>query len=543
MEGMLVCPGNYAPLTPISFLEQAAIVHGDKTSIIYGATRFSWRQTYDRCLKLASALVNLKISPGDIVAALAPNIPALYELHFGVPMAGAVLSALNVRLDAAMLASKLQELEAKIIFADHLFVELAQRALDTLSYKNLNLPLLVLIPECPSLDELHKPNDGTLEYDGVLEMGRVDDFEIVRPGNECDPVSVNFTSGSTGVPKGVIYSHRAAYLNSLAQISRFDMGESPVFLWAVDMFRCNGWCFPWTMAALGGTNICLNNVSGKSIFNALAIHRVTHICGAPSILIKIADFAQEVSHPSRPLPWKVHVIVAGALPTTQVLMKVEKMGFYLSHGYGMTEALGPVIVRPLKTSSQHEKIRPQDPINNHLLVDVKDPETTKSVPQDGKTIGEVMFKGNLLMSGYFKNPKATHEAFRGGWYHTGDLAVRQPNGHIQMKDRAKDMINFGGEPISTLEIEAVLNMNPKVLESAVVGKRLENDHLKETPCAFVQLKEGFNASAEEIVEFCRDHLPNFMVPYTVIFGELPVNSTGKVQKFVLKKAANVIHSC
>ncbi|XP_022741827.1 probable acyl-activating enzyme 1, peroxisomal [Durio zibethinus] len=548
MEDLLLHrSANQAPLSPVNFLERAANVYGDKVSIVYGTVSFSWRETHERCLRLASALSQLRISRGDIVAAMAPNIPALYELHFAVPMAGAVLSALNIRLDAASLAVILEKLDAKFIFLDYQYIDVVQKALEILSQKKAKQPLLVLIEEYDHGATTLVANElasGSIKYNDLLGMGGTD-FEIVKPKNEGDPISVNFTSGSTGEPKGVLYSHRAACLNSLASIMRYDMTIAPVFLWTLDMFRCNGWCCTWVMAALGGTSICLRNVSAKVIFDSIFLHSVTHLCGAPAILNMIADAP---ASEQTPLSCKVHVIIAGVLSVSQAL-KVEGLGFTVSYAYGMTEVLGPAIVRPWRPewnscdlSNEHKKYKFREGLDNLVIeqVDVKEPDTMKSVPRDGKTIGEVMFRGNTLMSGYLKNPKATQEAFKDGWYRTRDLGLIHPNCVIQLKDRAKDIIVSGGEIISTLEVEAVLTSHPKVLEAAVVGKH--DDFLKEKPCAFVKLKEGYGASSEEIVKFCEEQLPEFMVPRTVVFGELPVNSTGKVQKFTLREKANAIHS-
>ncbi|XVF59877.1 hypothetical protein PTKIN_Ptkin07bG0311000 [Pterospermum kingtungense] len=530
-----------APLSPVTFLERAAKVYGDKVSIVYGTVCFSWRETHQRCLRLASALSQLGISPADTVAALAPNIPALYELHFSVPMAGAVLSALNIRLDANTLALILEKLEAKFIFVDYQYVCVVQKALEILSQNKGKQPFVVLIQEEDQATNL-VPKDlasGTLKYSDLLGMGSTD-FEIVKLKDEGDLISVSFTSGSTGEPKGVLYSHRAAYLNSLASIRRYDMGVAPVFLWTVDMFRCNGWCCIWAMAALGGTSICLRNVLAKVIFDSILLHTVTHLCGAPAILNIIADAP---ACEQKPLPRKVHVIIAGVSSMSQVL-KVEGLGFTVSYAYGMTELLGPAIVRPWGSSIEHKKdIKLQLGGHNNLVVvevDVKEPDTMKSVARDGKTIGEVMFRGNTLMSAYLKDPIATEEAFKDGWYRTRDLGVMHPNGVLQLKDRAKDIIVSGGEIISTLEVEAVLLSHPKVLEAAVVGKHDDDDALKEKPCAFVKLKEGCGASSDEIVKFCEEQLPDLMVPRTIVFGELPVNLTGKVQKFALRIKANAI---
>ncbi|KAL4654801.1 hypothetical protein ACB092_01G406100 [Castanea dentata] len=538
MEGVIQCSANFVPLTPIGFLERAAIVYGDEVSMVYGTEKTTWGETHERCIKLASALVQLGISRGDIVVAFAPNIPALYELHFGVPMAGAVISALNTRLDSTMLALLLEQLEAKIIFVYYEFLEVVLGALNILSEREGKPPPLVLIAECDkksfSIAEATPPS--SLDYNDLLAMGQAD-FEIIRPKNECDPISVNYTSGSTGVPKGAIYSHRAAYLNSLATIFRINVREKLVFLWTVDMFRCNGWCFPWAVAALGGTNMCLRRtLTAKLIFDAILVHKVTHLCGAPIILNILAKSL------ARPLPFKVEIIVAGPLPPPQVVTKVIELGFNVSHGYGMTEALGPAIVTPCtpelqysSTLDEQAKTKRLEGLHNLIMdgVDVKDPSTMKSIPHDGKTIGEVMFKGNTMMLGYFKKPKVTQEAFRGGWYHSGDLAIRHQDGCVEMKDRAKDMIICGGEIVSSLEVEAVLLSHPKVFEAAVVGTN--------KPCAFVKLKEGCdNCVPEEIIEFCRERLPKYMVPHSVVFGDLPVNSTGKIQKFVLREKAKTM---
>ena len=485
-------------------------------------------------------------------------------------MAGAVLSALNFSLDETMLATILHQLEAKFIFVDHQFVDVVLKALDSLSQlisttsTNIKRPILVLIPDhidqesssSHSSNNNHHNHDhyqnlppGTLNYNHLLELaaenGTSSKFEIIRPNDERDPISVNYTSGSTGKPKGVVYSHRAVYLNSLANIINMDMTstrQTTVFLWTVDMFRCNGWCYTWAIAAIGGTNVCLRNVSADIIFDAIALHKVTHLCGKPPILNILAEAAD---NGQKPLSSRVDVVVAGSLPSVQVLRKVAQLGFNISHGYGMTEALGPAIIEPWKPDDHDIKCCR---LGRNLITmegfDVKDSNTMESVANDGKTMGEIMFRGNTLMSGYLKNPKASEEAFRWGWYRTGDVGIRHPDGYIQMKDRAVDVVNCGGQAVSTLEVEAVLLSHPRVLEAAVVGRRLDDcsAHNDQTLCAFVKLKESSISSSsttsQEIIEFCGENLPAYMVPKAVIFGDLPINPTGKVQKFVLRDRAN-----
>ncbi|MCD9644232.1 hypothetical protein HAX54_032380 [Datura stramonium] len=537
-EGLVVCRANHVPLTPLSFLERAAFVYPKRIALIHGNISYSWQELHGRCLNLASALSQLGVSPGHIVAAVVPNVPALYELHFSVPMAGAVLSALNTQLDASTLAQILQQLEAKVIFVYSDFIELVLQALIILQEKDEPY-LVVLIHD--STNNVKEPPASSatpkiLDYQTLLEMGQPN-FKIVYPKNEFDPISINFTSGSTGKPKGVVYSHRAAYLNAIADIFRYEMWKSPVFLWTVDMFRCNGWCLPWTVAALGGSNICLREINGKEILESIYLHNVTHFCGAPMILTKIAD-AIGTNQPL--LPHEVSVTVAGVLPPPEILTKLEELGFNINNAYGMSEALGPVISMPRKfqdNSDEEANVKIREGIHNIMMeeVDVKDPESMKSVPADGKTTGEIMFRGNAMMLGYLKDPSRTEEAFEGGWYRTKDLGIKYPDGYIKLKDRAIDIIKSGGKIISTLEIEGVLIRHPMVLEAAVVAR--PDDVLGETPCAFVKLKQGCFATDEEIIKFCEDWLQDYMVPQAVIFGDLPLNSSGKIQKFILRDKA------
>ncbi|XP_060193349.1 probable CoA ligase CCL13 [Lycium barbarum] len=543
MEGLVLCPANHIPLTPLSFVERAAFVYRKKVALIHGNISYSWEELNGRWVKLASSLSQLGVSPGDVVAAVAPNVPSLYELHFSVPMAGAVLSALNTKLDAATLSQILLQLEAKVIFVYSDFTELVLQALTMFQEKDKPY-LVVLIHESNNVKEplVSSAPPKILDYQTLLEMGQPN-FKIVYPKNEFDPISINFTSGSTGKPKGVVYSHRAAYLNAIADIFRYEMGKSPVFLWTVDMFRCNGWCLPWTVAALGGTNICLGEINGKEILESIYLHNVTHFCGAPIILRKIAD-AIDTNQPL--LPHKVNVTVAGVLPPPEIMTKLEKVGFNINHAYGMSEALGPMISMPRKYQDDHPNsdedtnVKIREGIHNIITeeVDVKDPESMKSVPADGETTGEIMFRGNAMMMGYLKDPSRTEEAFEGGWYRTKDIGIKYPNGYIKLKDRAVDVVKSGEKIISTLEIEGVLIRYPMVLEAAVVAR--PDDVLGETPCAFVKLKEGCFVTDEEIIKFCEDWLQDYMVPSAVIFGDLPLNSSGKIQKFILRDKAKVI---
>ncbi|XP_062020026.1 butanoate--CoA ligase AAE1 [Rosa rugosa] len=545
MEGAIRCSANYVPLSPISFLERSAMVYRDRPSVVYGDIVYTWRQTLERCTRLASALSQLGISRGDVVAALAPNIPAMYELHFGVPMAGAVLCTLNIRHDSKMVSVLMKHSEAKIIFVDYQFIHVAKGAFDILSKTGTKVPLLVLIPESDqSSPDFCNPPSAYIEYERLLGKGNLG-FEILRPKDEWDAISLNYTSGTTSSPKGVIYSHRGAYLNSLAGVILNEMVSMPVYLWCVPMFHCNGWCLTWAVAAQGGTNVCQRNVTAKGIFTSISQHRVTHMGGAPTVLNMIVNAPE---NDRRPLPGKVVVMTGAAPPPSQVLFKMEELGFSVTHAYGLTETYGPGTVCAWKPEwdslprDEQAKIKSRQGLQHIGMeeLDVKDPVTMKSVPSDAKTMGEVMFRGNTVMNGYLKDNKSTQDAFEGGWFRSGDLAVRHPDGYIELKDRSKDIIISGGENISTIEVESVLFRHPDVLEAAIVGK--PDEYWGEIPCAFVKLKDGCNASAEDIIKFCRDRLPRYMAPRTVIFEDLPKTSTGKVQKYVLREKAKAMGS-
>ncbi|WJX88336.1 Isovalerate--CoA ligase aae2 [Trifolium repens] len=543
MEGLLHCSANSVPLSPINFLERAAKVCRDRTSVVYGSFKYNWAQTHQRCLKLASALTQLGVSRGDVVATLAPNIPAMYELHFAVPMAGAILCTLNSRLDANMVSVLLEHSQAKILFVDYQLLDIARRASDLLAERTKKKPILVMImdSDCTSTIDI---TSISYEYEKLVAVGR-NDFDIVRPHSELDPISINYTSGTTSRPKGVVFSHRAAYLNSLATVLLLQMSLFPVYLWNVPLFHANGWCLAWGVAAQFGTNVCVRKVSPKNIFDNIVQHNVTYMGGAPTVLNMIANSKLT---DRKKLNHKVAVLTGGSPPPPQILSMMEENGFSITHMYGLTETCGAGTFcawRPewdMLPIEEKSKIKARQGVPNLGMeeIDVKDPLTMESVPADGKTVGEVMFRGNTLMSGYFEDLKATEEAFKDGWFHSGDLAVKHSDGYIEIKDRLKDIIVSGGENISSIEVETVLYSHPAVLEAAVVAR--PDDLWGQTPCAYLKLKDGFDADVEEIINFCRDRLPHFMAPKTVIFLDMPKTSTGKIQKFVLREKAKALGS-
>ncbi|KAJ0638086.1 putative AMP-dependent synthetase/ligase, AMP-binding, AMP-binding enzyme domain, ANL [Helianthus annuus] len=536
MEGVVrSTAANYVPLSPISFLERAAQVYRDRLSVVYGPNiKYTWEETYRRCLNLASALNRLGVSRSHVVATLAPNIPAMVELHFAIPMAGAIICPLNTRLNPNMLSTILQHSEAKILFVDYQLLQLAKEAIHLLKESTSHPPLLVTIPEPGSGYEYEYENE--YEYESLVASGADSEFSTIRPHDECDPISLNYTSGTTSKPKGVLYNHRGAYLNSLACVFMLGMGEMPTYLWAVPMFHCNGWCLPWGVAAVGGTNVCLRRVDPQHILDNIVLHKVTHMGGAPTVLNMIAN-----AH--RKLPHKVEIMTAGAPPPATVISKIEELGFCVSHAYGLTETYGLgtwCLWKPEWDSLATEekgRLKARQGVKHFGVedVDVKDPTTMESVKHDGKSIGEIMLRGNTIMSGYLKDPRATEEAFAGGWFRSGDLGVRHEDGYIEVKDRLKDIVISGGENISTIEVESVIYRHEGVLEVAVVGR--PDDHWGQTPCAFVKLKQGVEVDAQEIIDYCRDHMPHYMAPRTVIFQDLPRNSTGKIEKSVLREKA------
>ena len=532
------CDANYVSLSPLSFLGRVARVYPDHPSVIHGGTRWTWRETAERCNRLASALAKRNIGPGDTVSVMAPNIPALYESHFGVPMTGAVLNALNIRLDAKTLAFILEHGEAKVLITDTEFSPVIKDAL-----RICNQELLVIDiddPEGPGGDRL-----GELTYEELLTEGE-SNYTWSAPDSEWNAISLNYTSGTTGNPKGVVYHHRGAYLNASSNIIGWNLGHHPTYLWTLPMFHCNGWCFPWSLAAVGGTSVCLRNVSASAIFDAIADHSVTHFCGAPVVLNLIIHAAESET---RNFDHTVEVMTAAAPPPAAVLAAMEAAGFSMTHVYGLTETYGPAVIcawhpewNDLPLAEQAE-IKSRQGVQYHMLEDLKvlDPETMNSVQPDALQLGEVMFRGNIVMKGYLKNPKATAEAFAGGWFHSGDLGVLYPDGYIQLKDRSKDIIISGGENISSIEIEDTLYRHPDVLEAAGVAR--PDNKWGETPCAFVTLKDtAVGVTGQDIINFCREQMAHFKIPKTVIFLELPKTSTGKVQKFRLREKTEAMGS-
>jgi fatty-acyl-CoA synthase len=527
---------NHVPLTPLGFLERAAAVFPKRTSVVHGGTRFTWAETYRRCRQLCSALKRRGIGKGDTVAIMAPNVPAMVEAHFGVPMAGAVLNALNYRLDAATIAFILEHGEAKALITDTEFAPVIKEALAKLGRKILVID--ISDPLGPGGETL-----GACDYERFLAEGDPEsawDF----PADEWQAIALNYTSGTTGNPKGVVYHHRGAYLNALGNILVWSLPSKPTYLWTLPLFHCNGWCFPWTLAALAGTNVCLRRVEAKAIFDAIADEGVTHLCGAPIVMGLLLNAKPE--HRRDFGGRRIKMMTAASAPPAAVIEGMERLGFDITHVYGLTEVYGPSVVcawheewNALPTEEQ-ARIKARQGVRYPVLegLMVADATTLEPVPADGTTIGEVFMRGNIVMKGYLKNRRATDEAFRGGWFHTGDLGVRHPDGYIELKDRSKDIIISGGENVSTIEVEGVLYRHPAVLEAAVVAR--PDEKWGETPCAFVTLKDGAAATAEEIIAFCKANMAGFKVPRSVVFGPLPKTSTGKIQKFVLREKAKAL---
>ncbi len=528
------CAANYAALTPISYLERSAFVYPNKVATVNGEVRRTWSETLKRCRQLASALRKVGIKKGEAVSIIASNLPEHFETHFGVPMAGAILNSINTRLDAATVAFILQHAEAKVFLVDKEFAEVATAALATLE----NKPLVIGIDDA--------------SFDGGEMIGEMDYEAFIATGDENYPgeavtdewnaITLNYTSGTTGDPKGVVYHHRGAYLNAASNALSWSMGMHPVYLWTLPMFHCNGWCFPWTIAAQAGVSVSLRHVRADKIFELIKSEKVGYFCGAPIVLNMLNSAPDEMK---AGIDHKVSVMTAGAAPPAAVIAGMESIGFDVTHVYGLTETYGPCAICAWnddwddKSAEEKAVLKARQGVRAPMLEDmaVLDPETLEPVPQDGETMGEIFMRGNLVMKGYLKNPATTEKSFRGGWFASGDLAVWHADGYVQIKDRSKDIIISGGENISSIEVEGVLYAHPHIQEAAVVAKN--DEKWGETPCAFVTLKEGApQVSEAEVIDYCRANMAKFKAPKNVVFGPLPKTSTGKIQKFILREQAN-----
>jgi fatty-acyl-CoA synthase len=523
-------PANFAPLTPLSFLPRTAEIHPGRVAVIHGDRRYTYRQFYARTRQLASALARQGVRPGDTVSVMLPNVPAMLEAHHGVPMLGAVLNTINTRLEPATVAYILEHGEAKVLITDREYAAQVGPALAKLKKR----PFVIDVD-----DPLYTgPGErlGKIEYEQFIAVGDPD-YEWTMPSDESGAIALNYTSGTTGNPKGVVYHHRGTFLESVGNTMAWPLPPKPVYLWTLPMFHCNGWCFPWSVVAMGGTHVCLRKVDPALIFLMIAEHGVTHMCGAPTVLAMLTAAPAEQR---RSFPHVVDIQTGGSPPPAKVIKAMEELGFRVTHIYGMTELLGPSTF-----------CAPQDawnglPLEERAILSARqgvrypvvegqmiaNPKTLEPVEKDGKTIGEIMIRGNTVMLGYLKDPKASAATFRGGWMHTGDLAVEHPDGYIEIKDRAKDIIISGGENISSVEVEIALYRHPAVQLAAVVAR--PDEKWGETPCAFVQLKPGTSATESEMIAFCRDQLAHFKAPKSVVFGPLPTTATGKIQKFVLR---------
>nr|WGU26825.1 putative acyl-activating enzyme 5 [Triticum monococcum] len=542
MEKLGANPANSCPLTPLGFLERAATVFADCPSVVYHGAVFTWTQTYRRCLRLASALSALGVSRLDVVSVLLPNVPAMYEAHFGVPMSGAVLNTINTRLDARTVAVLLRHSGSRLVFVDPALLPLLHDALRLLPPGHA-APRVVLVDDPHEKDQLPPAPATDLTYERLLETGDPE-FKWVRPTSEWDPMVLNYTSGTTAAPKGVVHCHRGIFLVTMVSLVDWAVPPRPKFLWTLPMFHANGWSFPWGMAVVGGTNVCLRRVDPKDVYAAITDHGVTHLCGAPVVLRMLANAPEGLR---RPLPGKVRIMTAGSPPPAAVLHRVEAMGFEVSHGYGLTETGGHVVSCAWKgewnklPASERARLKARQGVRTPGMaeVDIVDADTGRSVPRDGATMGEIVLRGGCVMLGYLNDSEATKAAIRDdGWFYTGDVGVMHPDGYLEIRDRSKDVIISGGENISSVEVESMLYGHPAVSEAAVVAR--PDEFWGETPCAFVSLKEGAAGAvtAAEVIAWSRERMAGYMVPKTVVFrGELPKTSTGKVQKYVLRKLA------
>lgn len=526
---------NYVPLSPLSFIERAAEVYPERLALVHGELRRNWSELYQRCRQLASALNSHGIGRSDTVAVMLPNTPPMVEAHFGVGMAGAVLNTLNMRLDAESIAYMLDFGEARVVIVDPEFTGVMHKAL---ALRKSVTPLLVIDVTDPLYTgELHPL--GNLDYDDFVAGGDPQ-FAWSLPADEWDAISLNYTSGTTGKPKGVVYHHRGAAINAMSNILEWDLPKHAIYLWTLPMFHCNGWCFPWTVAARAGVNVCLRRVEAQAIFEAIRTQHVTHFCAAPIVHSLLVNAPVEMQ---TGLPSGVKAMVAGAAPPAAMIAGMERLGIELTHVYGLTEVYGPATVCvkhdawATQDIAERARINARQGVRYHLqhAARVIDPESMQPVPWDGETMGEIMFRGNIVMKGYLKEPIATAAAFAGGWFHTGDLAVQCPDGYIKIKDRSKDIIISGGENISSIEVEDALCQHAAVLAAAVVAK--PDPRWGEVPCAFIELKAGATTTTEDIIRHCKEHLASFKVPRVVVFGELPKTSTGKVQKVELRQQA------
>ncbi|OCW59345.1 acyl-CoA synthetase [Hoeflea olei] len=536
-------PANYQPLTPLAHLERAALIHPEHTAIIHGRLRVSYREFLERSRRLANALAALGIAKGDTVSVMLSNTPAMLEAHHGVPMTGAVLHSINTRLDAEAIAFQLDHAESKVLIVDREFSAVVATALARAQVQ----PVVIDYDDSEYPDSAPFPKGeriGSQDYEAFVQSAAAD-FTRTLPHDEWDSISLNYTSGTTGNPKGVVYHHRGAALMGYANVIASGMGRHPVYLWTLPMFHCNGWCFPWTLGVVGGTHVCLRWVRAKAMYDAIADHGVTHLCGAPIVMSTLLN-ADEAD--KRDFPQTVSFNTAAAPPPEAVLAGMADAGFEVVHLYGLTETYGPAVVNEWKAEwnaldrAARTSKKARQGVRYPVLEDltVMNPETMEKTPADGETIGEVMFRGNIVMKGYLKNPAASAEAFRGGWFHSGDLGVMHPDGYLQLKDRSKDIIISGGENISSIEVEDALYKHPAILAAAVVAK--PDDKWGETPCAFVEVRPGHSLTEADVIAHCRSLLAHFKCPRTVIFHEVPKTSTGKIQKYLLRDEAKALGS-